>query len=405
MTIDEQLAVICKGAADVISREDLRTKLEGSERTGRPLTVKLGLDPSAPDIHLGHTVVLRKIKQLQDLGHRAALVIGDFTGRIGDPTGKSKTRRQLTEREVLANAATYERQLSKILDPAKTEYLFNSAWLGKLRFADIVALAARTTVARVLERDDFRKRLAGGLPVGMHELFYPLMQGYDSVELKADIELGGTDQRFNILFGRDLQAGFGMERQAVVLMPLLEGLDGKQKMSKSLGNYVGVYEKPEDMYGKVMSIPDTLIVRWFELLTDVRPDETERIRAALETGAMNPRDAKMRLAREIATLYCGPAAANAAEQRFIQVFRRGELPEDIREFSVPDGLKGPEGADMPALLALAGLARSTSEARRLIAQGAVRVNGVKAESLRAELKSGDAVQAGKFRAIRIVVEK
>jgi tyrosyl-tRNA synthetase len=223
MTIDEQLAIICKGAADVISPEDLRTKLEESARTGKPLTVKWGLDPSAPDIHLGHTVVLRKIKQLQDLGHRAALVIGDFTGRIGDPTGKSKTRRQLTEHEVLANAATYERQLSKILDPAKTEYLFNSAWLGKLRFADIVELAARTTAARVLERDDFQKRLAGGLPVGMHELFYPLMQGYDSVELKADIELGGTDQRFNILFGRDLQAGFGMPRQAVVLMPLLEG--------------------------------------------------------------------------------------------------------------------------------------------------------------------------------------
>jgi tyrosyl-tRNA synthetase len=404
MTIDEQMAIICKGAADVISPDDLRAKLHQSERTGRPLVVKLGLDPSAPDIHLGHTVVLRKIKQLQDLGHTAALIIGDFTGRVGDPTGKSKARRQLTEDEVRVNAATYEAQLSKILDPKRSRYLFNSEWLSGLRFADVLGLASKTTVARMLERDDFHNRFAANQPIGVHELFYPLMQGYVSVALQADIELGGTDQRFNILFGRNLLADYGMERQVALLMPLLEGLDGVEKMSKSLGNYIGIHEPPGDMYGKVMSISDTMIIRWFELLTDVRPDEVARLHIAMERGELNPRDAKMRLAREITSLYHGPEAAEAAGQNFINVFQRRELPEDIPEYTLTEDIESPEGAegaDLPAVLTQAGMASSTSEARRLIAQGAVRVNGAKIDSLRMELKGGDIIQVGKRKVVRV----
>lgn len=401
MTIDEQVAIICKGAADVISPEDLRAKLMESKRTGRPLVVKLGLDPSAPDIHLGHTVVLRKIKQLQDLGHTAALIIGDFTGRVGDPTGKSKARRQLSEDEVRANAATYEAQLAKILDPRRSRYLFNSQWLGGMCFSDVLGLAAKTTVARMLERDDFHNRFVANRPIGLHELFYPLMQGYDSVALRADIELGGTDQRFNILFGRNLLADYGMERQVALLMPLLEGLDGSDKMSKSSGNYVGIHEPPGEMYGKVMSISDAMIVRWFELLTDVRPEDIAGMRAAMERGELNPRDAKMRLAREIVSLYHGQRAAEAAENAFVNVFRRKELPGEIPEFALTEDMQNPGGADMPAVLARSGLAPSTSEARRLIAQGAVRVNGRKIDALRMELRVGDVVQAGKLKVMRI----
>jgi tyrosyl-tRNA synthetase len=404
MTIDEQIRIIAKGAAELINEEDLRAKLLDSQRTGRPLTVKLGLDPSAPDIHLGHTVVLRKIKQLQDLGHRAVLIIGDFTGRIGDPTGKSKTRRQLTEEEVQANAHTYEEQLAKILDPGKTEFRFNSSWLGKLKFADVVNLAAKTTVARMLERDDFHKRYEAQQPIGVHELFYPLMQAYDSVELRADIEIGGTDQRFNILFGRNLLQDYGHERQVALFMPLLEGLDGVEKMSKSLGNYIGIDEHPNELYGKVMSIPDGMIVRWFSLLTDIHPDELERISTALIRQEMNPRDAKMRLAREITTLYCGRECARQAEEHFRKVFQRRELPDTIPEFALPETFIGEDGADMPALLVSAGLAASTSEARRLIGQGAVRVNGSKVSSIMLDgLKSGDVVQVGKVRAVRITM--
>ncbi len=403
MTIDEQIRIIAKGATELISEEDLRAKLISSQRTGRPLTVKLGLDPSAPDIHLGHTVVLRKIKQLQDLGHRAVLIIGDFTGRIGDPTGKSKTRRQLTEEEVQANARTYEEQLTKILDPDKTEFRFNGSWLSKMNFADVVNLAAKSTVARMLERDDFHKRFESQQPIGVHELFYPLMQGYDSVALKADIEIGGTDQRFNILFGRNLLQDYGYERQVALFMPLLEGLDGVEKMSKSLGNYIGIYEQHNDMYGKVMSIPDSMIVRWFSLLTDIHPDELERISAALTRQEINPRDAKMRLAREITTLYCGIECARQAEEHFRTVFQRRELPDTIPEFAVPETLIGECGADMPALLVSAGLAASASEARRLIGQGAVRINGSKVALIKFEgLNNGDVVQVGKRKIFKVI---
>ncbi len=404
MTIDEQIRIIAKGATELINEEDLRAKLIDSQRTGRSLTVKLGLDPSAPDIHLGHTVVLRKIKQLQDLGHRAVLIIGDFTGRIGDPTGKSKTRRQLTEDEMQANARTYEQQLAKILNPDKTEFRFNSEWLGKLNFADVVNLAAKTTVARMLERDDFHKRFEGQQPIGVHELFYPLMQAYDSVELRADIEIGGTDQRFNILFGRNLLQDYGHERQVALFMPLLEGIDGVEKMSKSLGNYIGIDEHPYDMYGKVMSIPDGMIVRWFSLLTDIHPDELGRIMIALDRQEINPRDAKMRLAREITSLYCGLDAAHEAEEHFRRVFQRRELPENLPEYAVPTPLLTDRGVDLPALLVALGLSASASDARRLISQGAVRVNGNKASSNKLEgLKSGDVVQVGKVRAARITM--
>lgn len=402
MTIDEQIRIIAKGTAEIVNVDDLRAKLEKSAHTGNPLTVKLGLDPSAPDIHLGHTVVLRKIKQLQDMGHRAVLIIGDFTGRIGDPTGKSRTRRQLTEEEVKANARTYEEQLTRILDPDKTEFRFNSQWLGRLHFADVVNLASKTTVARMLERDDFHKRFTSQQPIGVHELFYPLMQGYDSVELGADIEIGGTDQRFNILFGRDLLRDFGHERQVALFMPLLEGLDGTEKMSKSLGNYVGIYEAPSDMYGKVMSLPDHLIVRYFELVTDVHPDEVARIRSGLAEGNLHPRDAKMRLAREITALYCGAEAAALAEEHFIRVFQRRELPGEAPEFAVPRALMGEGGADMPGLLAAAGLAASTSEARRLILQGAVKINGEKINQFKIDgLQSGDLLQAGKLKSVKL----
>jgi tyrosyl-tRNA synthetase len=404
MSIDEQISIIKKGDAEIISEEDLRAKLVKSALTGKPLTVKLGLDPSAPDIHLGHTVVLRKIKQLQDLGHKAVLIIGDFTGRIGDPSGKSKTRRQLSEQEVRANAATYEAQLSRILDPNKTEYRFNSEWLADFHFADVIKLAAKTTVARMLERDDFRKRFESQQPIGVHELFYPLMQAYDSVELQADIEIGGTDQRFNILFGRDLLADYGCERQVALLMPLLEGLDGKMKMSKSLGNYIGVDENPDDMYGKVMSTPDTSIIRWLEMLTDVHPTEIAGIRTALEANAMNPRDAKMRLAREITALYKGVKAAEEAERRFLNIFQRGELPDHLAEFIISGSLISAEGVDMPGLLVRAGMASSTSEARRLLAHGAVRVNGQKVDSLHMVLKCGDVLQAGKHKAARVIIK-
>lgn len=402
--IDDQMRILAQGAAEIVTEGDLRAMLSESARTGRPLTVKLGLDPTAPDIHLGHTVVLRKVRQLQDMGHRAVLIIGDFTGRIGDPTGKSKTRPQLTEEAVQANARTYEEQLSAILDPARTEYRFNSRWLGAMGFADVVTLASKSTVARMLERDDFQRRFTENRSIGLHELLYPLMQAHDSVEIGADIELGGTDQRFNILAGRDLQAACGQARQAAIFMPLLEGVDGREKMSKSLNNAIGIHEPPDGMYGKVMSIPDGLILRYFELATDIGPDELDRVRSALAGGEMNPRDAKMRLAREITTLYHGGAAAGRAEERFVRVHRMKELPDALPSFAVPEDCRAGNGVDMARLLARAGLAASTSEARRLLMQGAVRVNGAKLGELKTEgLRSGDVLQAGKVRAVRLLL--
>jgi tyrosyl-tRNA synthetase len=321
ISIDEQIKIISKGADEIIDIEDLKAKLEKSEKEGKPLRVKLGLDPTAPDIHLGHAVVLRKIKQLQDLGHKAIIIIGDFTGMIGDPSGRSKTRPALTKEEVLENARTYQEQIFKVIDRDKTEVRFNSEWLGALNFSDVIVLASKHTVARMLEREDFKKRFEEHESIGIHEFFYPLMQGYDSVAIEADIELGGTDQRFNLLMGRTIQRDYGQESQVALMMPLLEGTDGVEKMSKSLGNYIGIYEEPNEMYGKVMSIPDELMIKYYELATDIHPDEISKIKAGLEDGSYHPRDAKMRLAREITSLYHSEEAAQKAEEQFKAVFQ------------------------------------------------------------------------------------
>lgn len=402
VSIDEQIRIIAKGAEEIINVEDLRAKLEKASKTGRPLSVKLGLDPTAPDIHLGHTVVLRKIKQIQDLGHRAVIIIGDFTGMIGDPTGKSKTRVQLTREVVLTNAETYAKQIYKVLDRDKTEVRFNSEWLTKLNFADVIALSAKTTVARMLERDDFKKRFVAQESIGVHEFMYPLMQGYDSVALECDIELGGTEQRYNILMGRALQKAYGQESQAAIFMPLLEGTDGVEKMSKSLGNYIGIDEEPNEIYGKVMSLPDNLITRYFELATDIHPDRLAEISRDLGAGSINPRDGKMELAQEITALYHGVEAALSAGEHFRTVFQKRELPQEIPGFSLPKELIESDGVDLARLLQAAGVCASTSEARRLIAQGAVKLKGNKVKGIKAHLESGDIIQAGKRRFIRIV---
>ena len=402
VSMDEQIRIIAKGAEEIINTDDLKRKLERSQKTGIPLKVKLGLDPTAPDIHIGHAVVLRKIKQFQDLGHRAVIVIGDFTGMIGDPTGKSKTRKPLTREEVIVNARTYERQIFKILDREKTEVRFNSEWLSKLNLTDVIGLASKCTVARILERDDFQNRFQAHESIGIHELFYPLMQGYDSVELKSDVELGGTDQRFNILMGRTLQKDYGQESQIALFMPILEGTDGVEKMSKSLGNYIGIHEEPNEIYGKVMSIPDNLIVRYFMLATDMHPDELNEIKEALDFGKMNPRDMKMKLAREITALYHGSKAAASAEEHFTIVFQKHEMPENISEYRISAGMLYEDEMDLVKLLVQLGFSSSNSEARRLISQGAVRVNGNRVDTFRMKgLCDGDVVQAGKLRFIRI----
>ncbi len=405
-SIDEQIKIMMKGAEEIINCDDLRGKLSRTLQTGVPLTVKLGLDPTAPDIHLGHTVVLRKIKQFQDLGHRAIIVIGDFTGMIGDPTGKSKTRKQLTQSEVIENAATYGKQIFKILDQAKTEVRFNSEWLSKLNLADLIRLASKCTVARMLERDDFQNRFEKHESIGVHEFFYPLMQGYDSVKLEADVELGGTEQRFNILMGRNLQKDYGQESQVAIFMPILEGVDGVEKMSKSLGNYIGINEEPDNMYGKVMSIPDNLIVRYFGLVTDIHPDELDEIEKALKWGNINPRDPKMRLAREITALYHGHDAATLAEEHFKTVFQKREAPENITVYEIPVGIVNDGLVDMVKLLVLTGFSSSNSEARRLILQGGVKVNGTKINSFKiSSLGDGDIVQAGRLKFVKIKIKE
>ncbi|HHZ14017.1 MAG: tyrosine--tRNA ligase [Caldicoprobacterales bacterium] len=402
ISIDEQIKIISKGADEIIDIEDLKAKLEKSQKEGKPLRVKLGLDPTAPDIHLGHAVVLRKIKQLQDLGHKAIIIIGDFTGMIGDPSGRSKTRPALTKEEVLENARTYQEQIFKVIDRDKTEVRFNSEWLGALNFSDVIVLASKHTVARMLEREDFKKRFEEHESIGIHEFFYPLMQGYDSVAIEADIELGGTDQRFNLLMGRTIQRDYGQESQVALMMPLLEGTDGVEKMSKSLGNYIGIYEEPNEMYGKVMSIPDELMIKYYELATDIHPDEISKIKAGLEDGSYHPRDAKMRLAREITSLYHSEEAAQKAEEQFKAVFQRGGMPDEIPTFEVPQDIISQEGVDMARLIVEAGLAPSTSQARRLISQGAIRVNGEKTDELKnPTLKDQDVVQVGKRNFIRV----
>lgn len=397
---EEQIETLRRGAVEIVTEEELLAKL----REGRPLRVKLGLDPTAPDIHIGFAVVLRKLRQFQDLGHEAIVVIGDFTGMIGDPSGKKQTRPMLTREEIERNAATYRDQYSRILAPDRTRVVFNSEWLAPQAFADVIRLCSRLTVARVLERDDFTTRWRGGVPIGLHELLYPLCQAYDSVALQADVELGGTDQKFNNLMGRDLQREFGQPPQVVLLTPLLPGLDGVEKMSKSLGNYIGITEPAAEMYGKVMSVPDPVMPEYFELCTDVPTDEVRAIVAGLADGSAHPRDAKRRLAREITTVWHGPQAAQEAEREFDRVFARDELPSDIPDVAVRRAdLDAGDGIDVVRLLRLAGLAESNSEARRLIAQGGVRFNGRRVEQPDARVAVGDGtiVQVGKRRSARI----
>lgn len=402
--VEKQIQVLQRGTAEIILMEDLETKLRRSLEEDRPLRVKLGLDPTAPDIHLGHTVVLHKLQQFQRLGHQVILLIGDFTGRIGDPTGKNETRRQMTAEEIEANARTYQEQVFKILDPEKTEIVFNSQWLAPLTFAQVIELASKYTVARMLEREDFAERFKNGRPISIHEFFYPLMQAYDSVALRADVELGGTDQRFNLLMGRMLQREYGQEPQVAILMPILEGIDGVQKMSKSLGNYVGINEPPGEMYGKLMSLPDNLMLRYFELVTSLEIKEIEEIRCGLERGNLHPRDVKMRLARTVVAQYHGEEAAREAEAAFVRVFQQREMPEEIPEVGMPEGWRGLGKVWVARLLADIGLAASTSEARRLIAQGGVRINGERVTDPQSEVEPvpGTIIQVGRRKYARLV---
>lgn len=403
--INEQLKIIKKGAAEIISEEDIVKKLEKSAKENKPLTIKLGLDPSAPDIHLGHTVVLRKMKAFQDLGHQVVIIIGDATGMIGDPTGKSAVRKQLSHEQVLENARTYQEQIFKILDREKTIVKFNSEWLQTMNFMDVANLASKYTVARMLERDDFKKRFASNQSISIHEFFYPLMQGYDSVAIKADIEMGGTDQKFNILMGRTLQKEYDQEPQIALLMPIIEGTDGVKKMSKSLGNYIGISEAPNDMYGKTMSIPDELIIRYFELVTDEHPDSIEAMKSDIEKDKVNPRDLKMKLAKEVVKLYHGEEKALEAEQYFKSVFQKKNIPDDIAEMEVSIE-ESEEGLFfIPKIVTGLKLSPSTSEARRLLKQGGIKLNGEKVENDKIALETGDIIQVGKRKFAKIIINK
>ena len=395
----EQFRLISHGVADLLPEDEFKKKLEKSVATNTPLIVKLGLDPTAPDIHLGHTVVLRKLKLFQDFGHKVIILIGDFTARIGDPTGKSVTRPPLTEEQVITNAKTYQEQIFKVLDPEKTEVRFNSEWLSKLDFADVLKLASKYTVARMLERDDFHKRYTEGRPISIHEFMYPLMQGYDSIALKADVEFGGTDQTFNLLMGRHLQGEEGMPEQTIITMPILEGLDGVQKMSKSLGNYIGISEAPAEMYGKAMSIPDELMMRYFMLVTDMSIEEQEQLAKDLESGTAHPRDVKMKLAHTIVRLYHGEEAANFGQEEFVRVFQKHAMPTDIPEYKVAIT---EEPIFVPQLLSDAGLTASNGEARRSIKAGAFKIDGEKCNEEHIVLKDGMVLQVGKRKFIKIV---
>ncbi len=391
INIDEQIKIIMKGADEIIGLDTLKEKLKKSNEENRPLIVKLGLDPSAPDIHLGHTVVLRKMKQLQDLGHKIVIIIGDFTGKIGDPTGKAKGRKALSTEQVLENAKTYEKQIFKILDKEKTDVRFNSEWLSELSFEETIKLASTMTVARMLEREDFKKRYESQIPISIHEFFYPLMQGYDSVVLNADIELGGTDQRFNVLMGRMLQKEYGQESQTTIFMPLLEGLDGKEKMSKSLGNYIGIDEDADVMFEKAMRIPDELIIKYFNLVTDIHPDIIEGIEKELNDGSINPRDIKMRLAREITLLYNNEEKTKSAEERFKKVFQKGQIPDNIEVIKV-----NKNNLDISEILVNNNFVKSKNELRRISNQGGLKVNENKISDLsKVEIEDKMIIQIGK----------
>ncbi|MBB5347662.1 tyrosine--tRNA ligase [Desulfoprunum benzoelyticum] len=398
-SIDEQIALIERGVVDCISREELVKKLEKSAQTGIPLKIKAGFDPTAPDLHLGHTVLLQKLKHFQDLGHDIYFLIGDFTGMIGDPTGKSETRKALTVEQVAANAESYKEQVFKILDPERTQVVFNSTWLGKLDSYDMIRLASELTVARMFEREDFRTRFETGMPISIHEFLYPLIQGYDSVALQADVELGGTDQLFNVLMGRDLQRSRGQEPQVVLTLPLLEGLDGVNKMSKSLGNYIGITESADSIYGKVLSISDVLMFRYYDLLSDLSRAEIVALKAKVASGEAHPKEIKKQLARELTARFHSPAAALTAEENFEKVFQKGGLPDVIPEVR----LAANGDIWVPQLLVDAGLVTSTSDGRRMIQQGAVSLDGerVGEQGLKVQAAGKILVKVGKRRFCRV----
>jgi len=396
-SVDEALELIRRGADEIIPEEALIERL----KSGRSLRVKAGFDPTAPDLHLGHTVLLNKLHQFQELGHEAIFLIGDFTGMIGDPTGKSTTRPPLTRDEVIENARTYEEQIYKMLDPEKTLVMFNSSWMGEMSAAEMIQLAGKHTVARMLERDDFNKRYKSGQPIAIHEFLYPLVQGYDSVALKADVELGGTDQKFNLLVGRELQRQHGQDQQVILTMPILEGLDGVQKMSKSLNNYIGINDDPSEMYGKLMSVSDDLMWRYFELLSFESMDVINGYRKEIDDGA-NPRDIKFRLADEIVGRFHTESAARHAQKEFINRFRKGAMPEEIDEVTLNS-----QGGVLPIanLIKEAGLTQSTSDAMRMIKQGAVRIDSERVSDPKLEISAGTThiYQVGKRRFSRVTL--
>ncbi len=399
-SVDSALELLRRGADEIIQEEELRERLA----SGRPLRVKAGFDPTAPDLHLGHTVLINKLRQFQTLGHQVVFLIGDFTGMIGDPTGRNKTRQPLTPEDVARNAETYRDQIFRILDPDLTEVAFNSSWMGKMGATDLIQLASRYTVARMLERDDFQKRYTANQSIAIHEFLYPLVQGYDSVALKADVELGGTDQKFNLLVGRELQREYGQPPQVILTTPVLEGLDGVQKMSKSLGNYVGIREPANEMYGKLMSISDDLMWRYFELLSFRLMDEIDGLRREVETGR-NPRDVKFLLANEIVERFHDSDAANKAHEEFVSRFQRGAMPSEMPEHTIT--ASEPDGQPLVPLLKEIGLVPSTSEALRMLKQQAVRVDGERVEDRELKLPPGDeyVLQVGKRRFARVRVEK
>lgn len=397
MTLNEQLAFLNKGTVDCIREDDLRRKLE----RGVPLRVKAGFDPTAPDLHVGHTVLIRKMRHFQMLGHEVIFLIGDFTGLIGDPTGRNATRPPLTRDQIQANAETYKAQIFKLLDPEKTDIDFNARWMNAFTPVDFIKLTAHATLAQIMERDDFSKRYANGVPISLHELMYPLVQGYDSVALRADVELGGTDQKFNLLMAREVQRAYGQEPEVIMTTPLLEGLDGVNKMSKSLGNYIGITDSPDDIYGKTMSISDALMWRYYELLTDLTVNEISSLKTKVEIGEAHPRDVKSALAKRLVADFHSKQAADRAEEEFIRRFRQHEAPSDLetRSISIASG-----GLKLVDLLVKCELAPSKAEARRLISQGGVRINGDRVSDIATQVSAGELLlQVGKLRAVRVLL--
>jgi len=396
--VDEQMALLARGADEILLASELKDRIG----EGRPLRIKAGFDPTAPDLHLGHTVLLNKMRQFQQLGHQVIFLIGDFTGRIGDPSGRNVTRPALDDAAIMENAQTYKEQVYKILDPGLTEVRFNAEWFGPMSASDLIRLASRQTLARMLERDDFSKRYKEQQPIALHEFLYPMVQGYDSVALECDVELGGTDQKFNLLMGRELQKGNGQKPQIVLTMPLLEGLDGVQKMSKSLNNYVGVDDEPNDMFGKIMSIPDSIMWRYFELLSKQSNEQIEQLKKSVEEG-VNPRDIKYKLGMEIVDTYHGSAAASAAKEAFIQRFRQGVVPEDLETLEIS---VGEDGRPIANVLVDAQLTSGTSDSHRMIKQGAVRIDGEKIEDGRQLLDAGATLimQVGKRKIAKVALK-